>query len=303
MNSPSAINAMERKIPVNTTYEPFSREPEYIQGNREFIRELPIRPGRRVLDVACGTGAVTECILEVQPDLDICGIDLSRESLELGQTDFLAAGFALDDTFILNRGNSSIIQVEGSADNLPFADNRAELVVMFHSIHMLPDQDVLLREIFRVMASDAVFAFNSSFYAGSQAPGTDRFYQLWWKFALTHITEKDARLRSQGLPGITRKRGTAVRAKPWPSPAEWAETLGRHHFEVLTVNERTIMMHQSSYETIGAYGEMARLMLSGYPVVEASEALIAGVKPAMEEFGQTEIPRLWLEITCKKKSA
>lgn len=304
MTPPTLMNTTtERTIPVNTTYEPFSREPEYIQGNREFIRELPLRAGQRVLDVACGTGAVTECILEVQPDLAIYGIDLSRESLSLGQQDFFASGFSLQDTLLLGRGNSRVLQVEGSADQLPFAADWADVVVMFHAIHMLPDQDALLREISRVMAPDAVFAFNSSFYAGSQAPGTDHFYQLWWKYALAHITAKDARLRAEGLPGITRKRGTAVRAKPWTSREEWLEILARHEFEVLTVNERTIMMQQSSFETIGAYSEAARLMLSGYPVVEASEALIAGVRPAMEEFGQKEIPRLWLEITCRKKKA
>ena len=152
------------------------------------------------------------------------------------------------------------------------------------------------------MTPEAVFAFNSSFYAGSQAPGTDSFYQLWWKYALLYITGKDARLKAEGLPGISRKRGTAVRAKPWTNKAEWQEVLGRHDFKILSINERTIIMKQSSFETIGAYGEMARLMLSGYPVAEASEALIAGVKPAMEEFGHAEIPRLWLEIICKKAS-
>lgn len=289
---------------VVTSYEPFSREPEYIEGNRQFIKELPFKSVNCMLDLACGTGTISELVLEENPDITIYGLDLSRESLELGQTDFKAAGFSSEDEIILRKQQedqiAEILLIEGTADCLPMKDNWAEMVFQGHSIHMIPDLEKLLLEIHRVLTPGGIFAFNSSFYAGSQAEGTDHFYQLWWKFALQYITEKSQTLQAEGKPGIPRKRGTAKRAKPWMSKDDWFELLNKVNLQIEKVNERVIMMSQSSFETIGAYSGMAELMLSGYPVQEASEALIAGVRPALEEVGEKELPRLWLEFICKK---
>jgi len=84
---------------IDTSYEPFSREPEYIEANRAFIRTLTLTPGMRILDLACGTGTMTDLLLEKisggahvpspvrkGPSPRVIGIDLSRESLLLAQT-------------------------------------------------------------------------------------------------------------------------------------------------------------------------------------------------------------------------
>lgn len=296
---------MDTKL-VDTSYEPFSYEPEYIEGNRQFVRLLPFRPAKHVLDLACGVGTITELILEIQPNITIWGLDLSRESLTICQKHFRDKGFKVEDGLLLSGesdgGHSRLVLLEGTADQLPFRDDWADVVFMGHAIHMLSDSTLLLSEVHRVLLPQGVFAFNSSFYAGSQAPGTDHFYQIWWKGALNRILKKDAELRKQGKPGIKRKRGTAPRAfsAAWPSKQEWNELLREHGFIVDMINERTIMMTQSSLETIGAYSGLARLMLSGYPVELASEALAAAAGPAMQEVGVDAVPRLWLEIVARK---
>jgi Methylase involved in ubiquinone/menaquinone biosynthesis len=297
------------KYQVNTTYEPFSREPEYIEGNRAFIKTLPFKSAKRVLDLACGTGVISNLILEIQKNISIFGVDISRESLHLGQKDFLEKGLTLEDQFVLTNSNgnskTNVVLLEGMANSLPLKDNWADVVFMGHSIHMihtLPALERLLEEIYRVLVPGGLFAFNSSFYAGSQAPGTDSFYQFWWKKALAYIIEKDAEERKQGLPGIKRKRGTAPKAfsSLWLSKEEWDKLLGKHKFKLNTVNERPIIMTQSSLETIGSYSGLAELMISGYPVELASEALVFAVAPALEAAKMQEVPRLWLEMTVNK---
>ena len=294
-----------REYKVNTTYEPFSREPEYIGGNRAFVQQLPLKTAKRVLDLACGTGVISDLILEVQPSITIFGLDISRESLMLGLSYFRDRGLSFQDGFILTGdlvgGQPRLVLIEGTADCLPFTDRWADIVFMGHSIHMLPDLDLLLNEIKRVMAPGGIFAFNSSFYAGSQAEGTDHFYQLWWKKALTYIFEKDAELKRHGLPGIRRQRGTYPKGRPWLSNEDWKGLLQNHGFEIITLNERTVMMTKSALENIGSYAGFASAALSGYPVKLASEAVVYAVEPALKASGLDRVPRLWLEIAVRKK--
>jgi ubiquinone/menaquinone biosynthesis C-methylase UbiE len=294
-----------REYEVNTTYEPFSREPEYIEGNRAFVQQLPLRTAKRILDLACGTGVISDLIFEVQPSITVFGLDISRESLMLGLSDFRDRGLSFQDGFVLtgdlNGGQPKLTLIEGTADCLPFKDSWADIVFMGHSIHMLPDFDLLLDEIKRVLAPGGIFAFNSSFYAGSQAEGTDHFYQLWWKKALTYILDKDAELKRQGFPGIRRQRGTYPKGRPWLSREDWKGLLQNHGFEIMTLNERTVMMTKSALENIGSYSGFASAALSGYPVKLASEAVVYAVEPALKASGLDRVPRLWLEIAVRKK--
>jgi ubiquinone/menaquinone biosynthesis C-methylase UbiE len=292
---------------VDTSYEPFSRQPEYIEPNRAFVRGLPLESASRVLDLACGTGTISELMLEAQPNLMLFGLDLSRESLQLGRSDFLAAGMGVEDKFVLSRraGNARarVVLVEGSADCLPFRDGWADLVFMGHSIHLLRDRDLLLAEIRRVLRPNrGIFAFNSAFYAGSQAPGTDHFYMVWWNEAIEYIKRRDAARKAEGLPGIKRARGTVARAETWLSRDQWCALLRAQGFSIEYVGERTTWMGKESLETVGSYSGFARVVLSGYPVELACEALGASVEVALQKEGITKIPRLWLEVAARSTS-
>ena len=173
---------------------------------------------------------------------------------------------------------------------------------MGNSIHNLPDQDLLLREIHRVLAAEGVFAFNTSFFAGTFPPGTENLYHEWLKRSLAYIQDEDAERRRQGLEGIKRKRGTSHRAfsKQWPTPAEFTRLLAGNGFEVKWYCHRTIMMNQQSLETVGAYAGLACVLLSGYPVPLACEALQASAGPAFEALGLSQVHRLWLEVVAVK---
>jgi ubiquinone/menaquinone biosynthesis C-methylase UbiE len=293
---------------VNMTYEPFSKEPEYIQANREFIRTFDLKSSERILDLACGTGTMTDLVYEVRPELEsIVGLDISRESLLLAWDHFknfrnTDAGAGSDIDTPANNF-PSIILAESTADILPLKDICVDAVIMGNSIHLLPEKEKLLAEVRRVLRPGGFFAFNSSFYAGTMPAGTEKFHHEWVKQALSYMMRKDKELRALGLGGIRRKRGTTHRAfvNKWPSIDDWSEILAQKGFKVENVNERTVLMNQRCFETIGAYAGLASVLFSGYPVQIASEALQETAGTALAAVDMEIVPRLWLEVTAIRK--
>lgn len=283
---------------VNTTYEPFSKEPEYIEANHAFIQAIDLTSSRWVLDLACGIGTMTDLVLEAKQDVIIVGVDLSRESLLLAKEHFTRAGL-----FVRDKG-AMIALLQGTADWLPTKDQSIDTVIMGNSIHLLPDVGKLLDEIHRVLRPGCIFAFNSSFYAGTMPKGTEKFHHEWLKQAASYIMRKDIESRKQGFGGIPRKRGTVPGAfvNRWPTPQEWTAMLENHGFKVHSTNERTVAMTQRNFETIGAYGGFAKIMLSGYPVQEASEALQATAGSALAAVNLQTVPRYWLEVIALRES-
>lgn len=277
------------------TYEPFSQEPEYIRANQEFISRSDFSGCKRILDLACGTGTMSALIMDASPEVElIIGLDISRESILMAQAKFKEAGF-MNET-----DTSNIVLFQGSADIIPLKDHSMDAVIMGNSIHLLEDEVKLLKDINRVLRSGCLFLFNSSFYAGTMPKGTEKFHHEWVKQALAYIMRKDNELRMKGLSGISRKRGTVKRAfsKEWPSIEDWTDTLHRQGFEVKKVNERTVLMNQRCFETIGAYAGFASIMFSGYPVEIASEALQETAGTALSAVSMEVVPRLWLEVTA-----
>lgn len=294
---------------VDFSYEPFSREPEYLELNRQFIHSLPLEGRHRILDLACGTGTLTELILEaVRPALSakgsngndtmglkIIGLDLSRQSLRVAQTQL--AEMSLMPAYV-----SGLL--EASADCLPFPEACADAALMGNAIQLLDDKDRLVGEAARVLSSGGLFAFNTSFYAGTYVRGTEQFYLDWVGEAIAYLKRKDEELKRAGERGIVRRKGLAGQAfsKPWLSRGQYEQMLERHGFKVTRVFERTVMLTQRSFETIGSYAGLASVLLSGYPVTLACEALEKAAGPAMAKSKKEAIPRYWLEMSAVKSA-
>jgi ubiquinone/menaquinone biosynthesis C-methylase UbiE len=270
------------KIPLTTSYEPFSREPEYIEANRQFLGAIAVRTGDRLLDIACGTGTLSELIRERESGLATVGVDISRESL-------LLAREAL--------ASPDVVFIESRAEMLPVRSGSVDLALMGNSIHMVSDETVLLREVTRVLRPGGIFAFNTSFYAGTFVAGTERFYHEWLKQALALVQQGDGRRE--------RRRGTAQPAfsKRWLSSDEWMARLADAGLQPTSVRAREVLLRQRSFETIGAYAGFAEVLLSGYRVERASEALQASAGPALAAVGMTLVPRYWLEVIATKPAS
>jgi ubiquinone/menaquinone biosynthesis C-methylase UbiE len=103
----------------------------------ELTRLAAPWPGERVLDVACGTGALTRQIAErVGPGGQVTGLDLSPGMLAVAREQ-------LDGPHVTWQ--------EGSALELPFAPDSFDLVTCQQGLQFFPDRAVALREMRRVL--------------------------------------------------------------------------------------------------------------------------------------------------------
>ena len=312
---------------INTSYEPFSQEPEYIELNRQFIQSVVPYLTRTdcIVDVACGTGTLTDLLIaqirrdqkkpreaETQPrapnGLKTIGLDLSRESLKIAVDHFAQSDVSVtekignaheEDAY----GDIQMIFAQTSGDCLPIAKAVSDAVLIGNAIHCFRDKGMLLWEVCRVLRQNGVFAFNSSFYAGTIVEGTESFYEEWMKQALRYVKRREEEQRKLGMKSGLRERG---RGRPafsnrWLTPAEYREALDEHGLDVVSLEERRIDMSQSNFETVGAYADLASVLLSGYPVELACEALERAVGPAFETQGVETISRSWLEVISVKR--
>jgi SAM-dependent methyltransferase len=260
----------------------------------------------KVLDLACGTGLLSELLLDVRSTVAIHGLDISDESLAIGRRLMRARGVLAENEehwkSCADRGEGTVILEHGSADQLGFEDGSFDLVMMGNAIHIMPDKPKFLEGVFRVLAPGGRFAFNSVFFVGTFPEGSEGIYSEWMKEAVGVLNEKNAANRAAGKSPIPRTRGTASRAfqKGWMSPDEWQELLERQGFHVTRSMKRPVPISQQGLERVGAYGGLAEVLMSGYPVEIASECLQRAVGRAFRKLGVTEAPRNWLEMDAVK---
>jgi len=96
---------------------------------------------RKILDVACGTGDFSIAALKLKPER-IIGVDISERMLELGRKK------------LWNRKHDGIIRLEtGEAENLPFADESFDAVIVAFGVRNFESLEKGLLEMRRVLAT------------------------------------------------------------------------------------------------------------------------------------------------------
>jgi ubiquinone/menaquinone biosynthesis C-methylase UbiE len=138
---------------------PFLQQWVYRPPHDEVIAQLRARGSRRIADVACGTGILSDRIeRELRPG-EIYGVDMSDGML--GQA----------------RARSSRVKwLRGPAEQLPFDDGALDAVVTTSAFHFF-DQPAALREFHRVLASGGLVVVSalSARQSALQASSTNRW--------------------------------------------------------------------------------------------------------------------------------
>lgn len=103
----------------------------------DLVQAAGVRPAERVLDVACGTGAVTRLLAEqVGPAGKVTGLDITPGMLAAAR---LAAP------------SQRIEWLEGSAVKMPLPDGTFDAVVCQQGLQFFPDKPAALSEMRRVL--------------------------------------------------------------------------------------------------------------------------------------------------------
>jgi SAM-dependent methyltransferase len=140
-------------------YEPFIGRWSRLVA-RELLSWLAVPPGRRWLDVGCGTGVLTRSILEVAQPAEVVGVDASEAYLGYArqQTADPRASFAL-----------------GDARALPEQVGSFDAVVAGLVLNFVPEPERALAEMQRVSRAGATLAA----YVWDYADGMQMLRAFW----------------------------------------------------------------------------------------------------------------------------
>lgn len=106
----------------------------------EVVRSLSKKRAPRILDMGCGTGALTELVADALPACALAGIDLS-ENMARKAFERLGA-----------RAEIAV----GDAERLPFEDSSFDLLYCNDSFHHYPNPRRVVEQMHRVLVSDGV---------------------------------------------------------------------------------------------------------------------------------------------------
>jgi ubiquinone/menaquinone biosynthesis C-methylase UbiE len=95
----------------------------------------------KVLDVGCGAGGISRAIKSYRPDLEVYGVDVSREAISEAQK---------------NAGGVSFLQ--GDINKLPFGKGSFDAVVIFDVLEHLDKPSVALDEVRKVLKKGGMFS-------------------------------------------------------------------------------------------------------------------------------------------------
>ena len=141
-----------------------------------FVEWLARRHGTSWLDVGCGTGALSETILEHASPERVVDVDLSFEYLKLAKRRLTSAGVR----FIVAR-----------AQQLPFPADAFDAVVSGLALNFVPTPGAVVSEMRRVARQGAVVAVYLWDYAGAM-----QLIRYFWDAAVA--LDKDAAAMDEG---------------------------------------------------------------------------------------------------------
>jgi ubiquinone/menaquinone biosynthesis C-methylase UbiE len=142
MKTPRDRSAGSERHPVVEEYGRLAPQYEtkwssYVEATtRETLARLTLRPGERLLDVGCGTGALLYALSQRHPGAQLSGVDPVPEMLAVAR----------------RRLPPEVELQAGWAERLPFESAQFDAVVSCNMFHYIREPAAALREIRRVLA-------------------------------------------------------------------------------------------------------------------------------------------------------
>lgn len=140
-----------------------------------------LKPGERVLDVACGTGLVTRLAApEVGPTGQVTGLDINANMLAVARS-------------LPPLPGASVTWVEGDAGAMDFPDASFDVILCQQGLQFFPHKDAALREMHRVLV-----------------PGGRVLLSVWKSAGPYNVAVAEALERHAGVETATKYRASRM---------------------------------------------------------------------------------------------
>lgn len=245
-----------------------------------LVERVAPQPGWRVVDLACGTGTVSELIAE--RILGSCrsrmiGVDLSADALR-------------EAARRLKRFSDQAVQLL-QARVEEFADlvrQQVDAVFLCNAIHYLQNKREVLAAAYRRLRSGGRFAFNTTFFEGAQPPETLGFYRRWMLKALRSLKERYGQ-------SPTREK---VEARQQLTPEEYRALLEEAGFEILSEELIPVAVPEEGWLAISGFSDFASGALPGIPLERAVDTLRDALRRTFAELELDGVRRNWLSVVA-----
>lgn len=274
------------------TFDPFARHQFYIDVNASLVQRAidrveasrPRGQRVRVVELAAGTGAVTEQILDA---LERCGrlatviaIEPSPEALAIARERL--AGRAVEF-------------VQGDADCLADVVSQADAAFFCNAMHLVHEKGDALGKLARVLTPGGFLACNSTFFDGAYAPGSERVYQMYIRKALVWLRRHHPEVRL-----AHRERATTMH---WLSAEQYVALAEGQGLRVVDRELEVAQLPLQAWQDIGHYSLFIEGALPGVPLPLGAEALEAAAADTFAELGLAYVPRIWLQLVMQRVAA
>ena len=287
------MSLVETEVTNRFTFEAFASHPFYTEINRSLVSHALASFSRKanaapltIVDMACGTGAVTRLIAEEMQRqhqrAHIIGVDPSAEALRRAEK-WMGS---------LESNGVSTEFIQGDTEDLPRLVKNASAAFLCNAIHLLPDKLAALRLMASILAPHGLFACNSGFYDGTYVEGTERFYRLW--------TNKAVRWLRKEHPDVRLSREAKAMAMQWQGKDEYIHQLRQGGFGRVEAFQEIGLISIDAWSDIGHYWLFIEGALPGVPLDVGAAALERAAYQAGEEMGIGATPRNWLQLIASK---
>ncbi len=160
---------------------------------REFLEWLNLPGGLRWIDICCGSGVLTEAIVERNAPAAVVGIDLSPEQINFARQ---------------HRARDNVTFEIANAMSLPFADASFDVAVCGFGLNYIPDPHQGLEEFRRVVRPGGSLAI----YVWDYEHGA-KFLRAFWDTAIAVDGEAAAFDQARRFPMCTQAELRALFAR------------------------------------------------------------------------------------------
>ena len=149
-------------------------------GNPTALAEIV--PGQTVLDLGSGAGLdVLLSARRVGPQGRVYGLDMTDEMLELARSNARDAGA------------TNVEFLRGRIEDIPLPDRSVDVIVSNCVVNLSPDKSAVLREAFRVLKREGLFAVSDVIVLGTLSERIRRDMEAWAGCVAGALSEGDYR--------------------------------------------------------------------------------------------------------------